>query len=358
MSEMPPPPDYESLEPPPYFDEGYDYVPEPVDFIPIPDDYTPDDGEMPLLIADDQDGLQGFETPAPEDEGWHWHDARLIGVDKGEEVTQGRYEIGGIDVFANPQTGDLGASYLPIATLDDVTEAEQVFDALQEQMHAEATAPQEVMGFATRQAFVYNPEPENWRSATLLEYAAYDHTRGLDSITEPDMPPDEALDPLIETAIELGGVVREADIAPPEAEALAAIGIQADGFSPDDNPPPFIDETTQTAYWIGVFQADAADREHCVTSILSIGRDADSDQMVAHLAPCVAGDWDKTHAVADYLLDIATEQGMNPCFDAAEGIALATDQRELWQSARGVPLTPDTAQDLGEIAQNSWEVDL
>ena len=384
MSDMPPPPDYDQLEPSPYFDmepppylddpypdDWYDYLPDNEPFLPppsdldafIPDDYTPQDTGIPDLPSDEQDGLQGFEELEPDEEAWSWHDARLIGIDRGEEMTEGRYEIGGMDVYANHETGDLGGSYLPVATFDDLDEAEQVFHELQRQIHDDAIPAHEMMDFIEQQAFVYNPEPQNWRGAEPLEYAVYEEARGLDELDEwLDVPPDEAIDPLIETTIELGGVVRELEPDEPvfteKQQALAEIGIQADSFDPVNNPPPFYDEETGTAYWIGVFQPDVDDRENCVTSILSLGRDAESGDLVAHLAPCVPGDWDKTYGAAEYLIDVAQRGGIEPCFNAAEGMALATEQRDLWQSSRGVPLDPEAAQGIADITTDNWEVDL
>lgn len=376
MNDMPPPLDYDQLEPPPYFDiepppypdDWYDYLPEDEPFLPppsdldafIPDDYTPQDTGIPDLPSDEQDGLQGFEELEPNEEAWSWHDARLIGVDRGAEMTEGRYEIGGIDVYANHETGDLGGSYLPVASFGDLDEAEQVFHDLQGQIHDDAIPAHEMMDFIEQQAFVYNPEPHNWRGAEPLEYAVYEEARSLDELDDwLDVPPDEALDPLIETAIGLGGVVRE--IEPEfteEQQALAEIGIQVDSFDPVNNPPPFYDEETGTAYWIGVFQPDVDDRENCVTSILSLGCNEDSADLVAHLAPCVPGDWDKTYGAAEYLIDVAQRGGIEPCFDAAGGMALATEQRDLWQSSRGVPLDPEAAQGIADITTDNWEVDL
>ena len=46
------------------------------------------------------------------------------------------------------------------------------------------------------------------------------------------------------------------------------------------------------------------------------------------------------------------------CFDAAEGMALATDQRELWESERGVALEPDAAREIADYTRDAWEVEL
>jgi hypothetical protein len=55
---------------------------------------------------------------------------------------------------------------------------------------------------------------------------------------------------------------------------------------------------------------------------------------------------------------VAGRGGIEQVFDTAEGMALATDQRELWQRERGVPLEPDTTQTIADYAQNNWEVEL
>jgi hypothetical protein len=181
-----------------------------------------------------------------------------------------------------------------------------------------------------------------------------------------DEPPDNVVDPLIQTAIELGSVARavEPEVETPQIEdgsafqALNAIGIEAENFDPAKDPPPFYDAETGTAYWIGVFQPDKEDRENCVTSILSLGRNPETGEMEAQLAPCVPGEWDKAYASAEYLIQVAQKGGIDRCFDAAEGMALATDQRELWESERGVALEAEAAHEIAEYTRAAWEVEL
>lgn len=391
MSDMyePPPMDYDNLEPPPDFymddpwagmpldddytyDPGLDFDPFPpppadYDLFPIPDDYTPDDlRNIPDLPPLSQDGLQGFEEPEPPDESWSWHDARLIGVDRGEEMAEARYEIGAIDLYADADTGDLGGSYIPIASFADMDEAEAVFDDLQEQLYEEGLAPWQVPDFAENKVFEMNPEPLNWRGAELAEYTAYEYVRDLEAFAPEmaDEPSLEAIDPLIQTAIELGGVVVEQEIqAEPEMDdsafqALNAIGIQAENFDPNADPPPFYDAETGTAYWIGVFQPDKDDRENCVTSILSLGRNPDTGEMEAQLAPCVPGEWNKAYTAAEYLIQVADRGGIEQLFDTAEGMALATDQREFWETERGMPLETGAARGIAEYTRDTWEVEL
>jgi hypothetical protein len=375
---LPPPPDEAYFMPDdPFPDDLFRSVPPDYHYVPVDDPWLPDDErfvpqdvqhlpDMPPLA---QDGLQGFEQPEPLDEGWGWHDARLIGVER--ETDDGtRYEIGAIDVYANVNTGDLGGSYLPIASFEDMDVAAAFYHNLQEQIHDQALPAYQVPKFAEQQAFAMNPEPEQWRGATLEEYAAYEHLRDLEDggIGGRDEPPEQAMDPLLETAAELGGVVRavepEMEVPAPDIEdqsafqALSAIGIEAENFDPTKDPPPFYDAETGTAYWIGVFQPDKEDRENCVTSILSLGRNPETGELEAQLAPCVPGEWDKAYASAEYLIQVAQKGGIDRCFDAAEGMALATDQRELWENERGVALEPDAAREIADYTRDAWEVEL
>jgi hypothetical protein len=109
---------------------------------------------------------------------------------------------------------------------------------------------------------------------------------------------------LLRTAYELGGVEAEVETTPlhPAAQALTGIGLSAGDFDPDRDVPPFYDELTQTAYWIGIYQPDPDDRATCVASILSLTRDPDSGAYEAQLAPCVAGDWDKAYQSSEHLI--------------------------------------------------------
>lgn len=185
-----------------------------------------------------------------------------------------------------------------------------------------------------------------------MEYAAYEDMRSLDT---PDLPPDDLdLDALFADDMDAPAESVES----PAFKALRDIGIATDGFNPDADPPPFIDPETGTAYWIGVFQPDKDDPNHAVTSILSLGRNPDTGEMEAQLAPCVPGDWDKAYDAAEYLLNVVERDGIEHAFETAEGMALATDQRDLWEAERGLPLEPDAAQDLADYARSEWEIDL
>jgi hypothetical protein len=376
----PPPTDYDDWGPPdelytlpedPFPDDLFSGTPDDFDYTPLNNPWLPDDDRFVPKDVDElldmppaQDGLQGFERPEPLDENWGWHDARLIGVER-ETDDSTRYEVGAMDVYANLNTGDLGGSYLPIASFEDVDVAAAYYHTLSDQIHDQGLAAYQVPDFAEKQALAMSVQPEQWRGAAPEEYAAYEHLRDLDdgSIAGRDDPPDTLMDPLIQAAIELGGVTPLAEhYLPiedqPAFQALNAIGIEAEGFDPTKDPPPFYDAETGTAYWIGVFQPDKDDHQNCVTSILSLGRNPETGEMEAQLAPCVPGEWDKAYTAAEYLIEVAQKSGIDHCFDAAEGMALATDQRELWEKERGVALEPDAAKEITDYTRDNWEIDL
>lgn len=376
----PPPIDYDDWEPPaepytlpegPFPDEIFSGMPADFDYtalndpwLPEDDPFVPKDVDELLDVPPSQDGLQGFEQPEPLDENWGWYDSRLIGVEHGTDDST-RFEVGAMEVYANINTGDLGGSYLPIATFEDVDVAAAYYHTLQEQIHDQGLAAHQVPEFAEKQALTMNAEPRSWRGASPEEYAAYEQLRDLDeeSIAGRDEPPDYLTDPLIQTAIELSGVEPSVEQNMPiedqsAFQALNAIGIEADGFNPTKDPPPFYDAETGTAYWIGVFQPDKDDPENCVTSILSLGRNPETGDMEAQLAPCVPGEWDKAYTAAEYLIEVAQKGGIDHCFDAAEGMALATDQRELWEKERGVELEPRATQEIADYTRDNWEIDL
>jgi len=320
------------------------------DFAPEPDD----EAQLPLfdLNLRGRDDAFGRDLNAPASGDWAWHDARLIGLDRGEDAADARFEIGAIDLYTNLKTGDLGGSYLPIASFSHDAPAVAYYQALEQQMDEHGLAPHQLPGFAEERAVEMATDTQDvgWRGATADEYTVYGALTDATSYDRwlADEPPDEALDPLLQTALELGGVIEpgidsqiertQLDSSLDVHAALKAIGVQVEEFDPTTNPPPFYDEPSQTAYWVGVFQADEADRDNCITSVLSFGPDPETGQMAAQLAPCLPGDWERTQAAADHLIQVAQRGGIEPLFDAAEAMALASQQRELWSAERGVPL--------------------
>jgi len=360
---MPPPMDREDMPDP----LGLDFLmpddlfeSDPLDF-----DYLPEDVSFQPFSAAD---VARSDEPAPaapsfsSDEGWSWHDATLIAVERANDDGEvAGYVIGAVDLYANTNTGDLGGSYLEIGSFDDLDQAAAYYHELQGEIHDQRLLPFQLVDFVGEKAHeraVEQGQPAPiWRAAGPVEYAAYEDARSLNTSDAPDLPPDDlAFDAIFETEVESERAA--ADVETPSFKALREIGIAADGFDPETDPPPFIDPDTGTAYWIGVFQPDKDDPENCVTSILSLGRDPNTGEVEAQLAPCVPGDWDKAYSAAEYLLDVVEKDGIDRCLDTAEGMALASDQRELWDAERGIPLEPDAAQDLADYTRDQWDIDL
>ncbi len=242
-------------------------------------------------------------------------------------------------------TGDLGGTFLRVQAFepDELDQAEDLFNRLNGYAYDKDLAAHELPDLAEKAAAKIagreGLEPPEWRGLTPDEYALFEREFGLVQDTEPDMPPEPAQADLLRTAYELGGV--EADIEAtglhPAAQALTGIGLAAGDFDPDRDMPPFYDETTQTAYWIGIYQPDPDDRETCVASILSLTRDPDSGAMKPSLRPAWPGDWDKAYQSSEHLIGIAQRSDdIERVFEAAEGMAIAADQREAWQQERGV----------------------
>ena len=103
--------DYDQMEPPSdmYFD-GNDSYYDAIEYDPFPLD-EPDPFIEPLSppvdLPDDEHDMQD----------WNWHETRLIGVERENRLNP--YEIGVIDIYSNPSTGDLGGTYLTIASFPD-----------------------------------------------------------------------------------------------------------------------------------------------------------------------------------------------------------------------------------------------
>jgi hypothetical protein len=296
--------------------------------------------------------VERFERQARLDEGWSWQDTRLVSVDRGVEAGQARYEIGVMDVYADAHSGDMGGSYLPLQAFDQAESAQTFYETMQADIDQQGLTVWELADFSTEKV----ADPDQWRSATTIEYLAYE-THDLRSWNPElsDTPPPQALENLYQTALTLGGFP---EVEAGAFQALANIGVQAEDFNPQHNPPPFLDAETGTAYWIGVFQADPQDPSQCVTSILSLGHHPDSGQLEAQLAPCVPGDWDKAHQAAEYLIAVAEKGGLEALFETAQGMAIATDQHDFWQAERGLVLESTTTAEIAKYTREHWEVSL
>ncbi len=317
---------------------AFDYAPEEEAFDPFLD-ALPLEDDVPLQSA----------PLLNADEGWRWHDAAIIAIERSDQ-----YSIGAVDVYANTHTGDVSGSYLEFGTFENIDDAAALYHDLHAEIHRERLLPFQLVDLATERA-AEQGTPE-WRAAGEVELHAYEQIRTLETSIPPDLPPEDF------TLVDLFDLdtepARAVDSNSPSFKALHEIGVTADGFDPDTDPAPFIDADTGIAYWIGVFQPDKDDPSNCVTSILTLGRDANTGAVEAQLAPCVPGDWEKAYGAAEYLLGVLEKGDIERTFDAAEGMALAADQRALWERERGIPLEPDAAQGLADYTRDQWEIDL
>lgn len=276
-------------------------------------------------------------------------DARFVGVEYQNEVGEPTgYGVGCIEVYADPTNED-GATgrYLEIAAIDDPLDAAALYDTLQTPVDNGWIANYTVHEFANFAAEEHHALG-GWREATPDDLAIYHWYAGHDLAFE---PPLESEAPHKETAA-------LSDESTPAFNALSAIGIQAADFDPSQDPPPFYDPATGTAYWIGIFQPDLEDPKNCVASVLSLGRNPDTGELEAQLAPCVPGDWDKAFESSQHLLAVMERDGIDAGFLAAESMAVATDQRALWESERGMALEGDYAEQAADYAHETWELDL
>jgi hypothetical protein len=281
-------------------------------------------------------------------------DARFLGVEHHAEGGQATgYEIGCLEVYADTVNGGYTGQYLGLAEFQDMADAERLYHELQGHVHNDGLPVYAVHDFAEHVARE-RELPVQWRDATPQDMAHYVEQLGLEG--PGDDPPLDLQEELVRQAAALGDAAFEAP--QPAFNALGAIGIEAADFDPDHDPPPFYDPETGTAYWIGVFQPDLEDPAHCVASILSLGRNPETGALEAQLAPCVPGDWDRAFESSQHLLNVMQRDGLDSCFLAAESMAIATDQRDLWESGRGLPLEPDYAQQAADYTREAWNLEL
>jgi hypothetical protein len=260
-------------------------------------------------------------------------DARFIGIEY--QDTAGKptgYSVGCIEVY------ETGGRYLEIARFEDALEAAAFYHELQDPVDRGEVGAQAVHEFAAFAAREQHSR-ERWQEADPEHLDIYGW--------------------YAEQGRSLAVGETEAKRQPePAFNALSAIGVEAADFDPDRDPPPFYDPQTGMAYWVGVFQPDLDAPEHCVASILSLGRNPATGELEAQIAPCVPGDWDKAYGSSQHLLDVMQREGLEACFLAAESMAIATDQRDLWETERGMTLEQDYAQQAAEYAHETWELDL
>ena len=334
---------------------------EPPPDLPLPDE-PPPEADAP------QPALPGFEPPPEPPDTWAWLDAQFVGLEQRDaDGAVAAYVVGCADLYADTLSGDLSGAFLPVQTFasDERERAEALLDKLEGYAEERDLAAHALPALAERAAAKIAAreglDAPQWRALTPDEYATFEHTWDSDPRAGEDIPPQSAQQTLLHTAYELGGVEAEMHQPPPypAAQALEEIGLSAEGFDPDRDPPPFYDAATHTAYWIGVYQPDPDERDVCVASILSLTRNPQNGAYAAQLAPCVVGDWDKAYAASEHLIGVAERSDdIARVFEAAEGMAIAADQRAAWQHARGVELAPESAHEIGEYAAQQWELEL
>jgi hypothetical protein len=262
-------------------------------------------------------------------------DARFIGMEHQTPAGQTvGYSIGCIEAY-----NDGSASYLEVGYFDELAEVMEVYQQLQTPIDKGWIAPHSVHEFAEFAAGENEMLPE-WREASSDEESVY-------SWYAPDRPSLDVHDAAQKSARDEGVF-----------SALSAIGVKPEDFDPSQDPPPYYDPETGTAYWIGIFQPDMDDPVHCVASILSLGRNEETGELEAQLAPCVPGDWDKTYASSQHLLGVMERDGLEACFLAAESMAIATDQRDLWNKDRGMVLGEDYAHETADYTRHIWGIEL
>jgi hypothetical protein len=260
-------------------------------------------------------------------------DARFIGIEYQDAAGKPTgYSVDCIEVY------ETGGRYLEIARFEEALEAAAFYHELQEPVDRGEVGAQAVHDFAAFAAREQHSR-ERWQEAApehLDIYGWYAEQGRSLAVGEPE----------------------EKRQPEPAFNALSAIGLEAADFDPDRDPAPFYDPETGTAYWVGVFQPDMDAPEHCVASILSLGRNLATGELEAQIAPCVPGDWDKAYGSSQHLLNVMQRDGLEACFLAAESMAIATDQRDLWESERGMALEQDYAQQAAEYTRETWELDL
>jgi hypothetical protein len=275
-------------------------------------------------------------------------DARFVGIEYQNEVGEPTgYGVGCIEVYADPiQEDGVKGSYLEIAAFNDPLDAAALYETLQAPVDKGWIADYSVHELANFAAGEHDVA-DVWHAASPDDLTIYNWYAGHDL----------AFEPPVETA-HSQEVTAPSEPPNPAFNALSAIGIQAADFDPSQDPPPFYDPATGTAYWIGIFQPDLEDPANCVASVLSLGRNPESGELEAQLAPCVPGDWDKAFESSQHLLNVMEREGIDGCFLAAESMAVATDQRDLWETERGMALEQNYAEHAAEYAQETWELDL
>lgn len=305
------------------------YVPPP---IPHGEDYTVPDWVYLDTAPDVTDTITVRDTTPASDTverntDWQLQEAGVIieAIQPDPDADPTGYAVGVVEVWGDPHTGDQTGAYLHMADAPHLGRAEEMRDNIYRMADEAGVSDPEFGDFAHR---LIKGRGE-WQPLSESQWGLVDNPPVPDM---PDFQDDtiwEARDRMLEQTFET--LEREDIDQPIEVEqVIQRMGIQIEDFDPATTPPPLFDENSNTAYWIGVYQPDENNSDEAITSILSIQQD-ENGQTHAHLAPVATGDFDHAHQTAEYLLKVAERtQDVGQLLDAAEGMAVATQHRELW----------------------------
>lgn len=161
-----------------------------------------------------------------------------------------KYAVGVMELRADPATGELAGSYLHLADAPHLERAEDMQRNIY-RLADEAHVPDPAFGDFTHGLV---QQRGDWQPLTAAQWALVAPEPAPDT---PDMTDDAtwaAQDRLLSQAFEnVGGLQREAVDQPHEVQqVIQQMGMQVDDFDPYQHPPPLFDESTNTAYWIGI----------------------------------------------------------------------------------------------------------
>lgn len=237
------------------------------------------------------------------------------------------YAVGVAEVWTDFQTGEQAGTYLHMADAPHQERAEQMRENIY-RMADEAEISDHQLGNFARDLIKGRSD---WQPLTEAQWELVDNRLNADT---PDWDREDTWNAREELLAQAFEQAEGEQNMPNFEQAISNLGLQV-----AQQPPHLWDEKTQTAYWIGVYQ-DPQQPDQAVTAILSLKEDD------AQLAPVALGDPDHAQQTANYLLKVAERSGdLGRVLDAAEGMAVATQHRELWAEARELAAThaPDFA---------------
>jgi hypothetical protein len=249
------------------------------------------------------------------------------------------YAVGVVEIWQDPHTGDQTGAYLHMADAPHLERAEEMRSNIY-RLADERNIPDAEFGDFAHGLIKGRGE---WQPLSDAQWERIDTPLAPDT---PNFTNDtlwEARGRMLEQAFEtLADDFQREDIDETVEleQVIQGLGIQIEDFDPTTTPPPLFDEETNTAYWVGVYH-DPETPDQGITSLLSITV-GENGEPEARLAPVATGDLDHAQRTAEYLLNVADRtQDVGQLLDAAEGMAVATQHRELWETAQGIPVADD-----------------